>query len=70
MDTNYENKNVSNGCATDKLIDGSNKPKRRNQIEWNQFGLAFDTTKSSNGSSASHKEETKELFEHEQEVIL
>ena len=42
---------------------------RKNNVQWNQFGLTFDSTKSNGNSASNFKEETKELFEHEQEVF-
>ena len=41
---------------------------RKNNVEWNQFGFTFDPTKSNGNGASNYKEETKELFEHEQEV--
>ena len=41
---------------------------RKNHVEWNQFGLTFNPTKSNGNGASNYKEETKELFEHEQEV--
>ena len=42
---------------------------RKNKVEWNQFGLTFDSTKSNGSLAANFKEETKELFEHEQDEV-
>lgn len=54
---------------SDEHVESSSAHQRKSNVEWHQFGLTIDSTKSNGKSTSNYKEETKELFEHEQEVL-